>query len=172
MRMQSRWALLQAGAVAGVAVAIAAAAPEQPAPPPAPAAVAPMTADDIVVGRRAAYLLSGALFADMGLASQRGTDVKDQEFAARQLAHWARTLPRMFPPDTLTAASHANPNVWTDRSGFEAKADAYAQAASKLADLAAANDKPGFTAQLTVVRSACKSCHDIYHRQEKPSDAK
>jgi cytochrome c556 len=165
---------LHFGAVAGLAAAcglvLAGLAQAQDAPASAGALL--QKPEDVVAGRRAAYLLSGAVFSSFRGVVERGEDVKNQEFSARMLANWARVLPRMFPDGTNVAPTHANPNVWTDRAGFEAKAQIYAAAATKLADLAAANDKAGFAAQVPVVREACNGCHAVYHRKEATSDGK
>ena len=58
--------------------------------------------------------------------------------------------------------THARPEIWSDRAGFEAKAADYAAAADRLAELAAGDDAAAFAAQWTVVRSSCQACHDGY----------
>lgn len=131
-----------------------------------------MKPGEVIAGRRAAFYLSGALFSDLGIAAKSGQDVKDQSFSAHMLANWARVLPHMFPEGSNVPPTHANPNVWSDRAGFEAKAKAYEDAAGKLAEFADANDKAGFAQQISVVRNACSDCHQTYHRREKTSDGK
>lgn len=133
------------------------------APPPKPVG----TAAEIVEGRQATFLLSGALFGTMKGAIDRGEDVKGQAFAARSIARWAKALPGMFPKGTGIAPSAALPNIWTDRAGFEAKAASYAAEADKLAAFATANDKAGFAAQWAVVRGTCGACHDVYRKPEE-----
>jgi cytochrome c556 len=127
---------------------------------------------EVIAGRRAAFYLSGALFSDLGIAAKSGQDVKDQSFSAHMLVNWARVLPHMFPDGSNVPPTHANPNVWSDRAGFEAKAKAYEDAAGKLAEFADANDKAGFAQQISVVKNACSDCHQTYHRREKTSDGK
>lgn len=121
---------------------------------------------EIISGRKAAFLMSGALFGSIKGAIDRGDDVKTQAFAARSLARWAAALPGMFPAGSLSESSDALPVIWSDRAGFEARAAAYAEAATKLADLAKAGDKPGFAAQWTAVRATCSSCHDTYRKPQ------
>ena len=58
--------------------------------------------------------------------------------------------------------------IWSDRAGFAARAAAYSDAAAKLAQLAEANDKPGFAAQWQVMRQTCSGCHDVY-REAPPA---
>ncbi len=141
-------------------------------PAGSPPALAPMTPQDVVAGRRAAYYLSGALVSDMEIAVTHGADPKDQVFASQMVANWARVLPRMFPPGSNVPNTHANSNVWTDRAGFEAKAADYAASADKLINTAASGDRDAFLAQLQTTRAACTACHKIYHRQEQSTDGK
>ena len=122
----------------------------------------------IVAGRQAGFLLSGATFASMKGAIDRGEDVKGQQFAARALARWARTVPSVFPKGTDVAPTAALPLVWSDRKGFEAKAADYAAAAIKLAQLANAGDKAGFAAQWAETRKTCSACHDTYRKPMEP----
>ena len=163
--------LTAAVAASGLAIAVAASA-DAPAPLDDPTAKVTLSADDVVGGRRAAYYLSGGLLSEMRMAVEHGADVKDQEFAAGAIALWARTLPHMFPAGTLTARSHANPNVWTDRPGFEAKAQVYAQEATKLREIAKTGDRAAFLAQIETLHQACDSCHHVYHKAEQPTDGK
>jgi cytochrome c556 len=121
---------------------------------------------DIIAGRKAAFLLSGALFGQIKAGVDRGDDPKTLGFAARSLSGWAKAIPGMFPAGSTAANSDALPVIWSDRAGFEAKAADYAAAAAKLADLAKAGDKPGFAAQFAVVGGACKACHDTYRKPQ------
>jgi cytochrome c556 len=127
-------------------------------------AVAPDPYAETISGRKAAFLMSAALFTGMKGAIDRGDDVKTQAFAARALARWAAALPGMFPAGSMSPASEALPVIWSDRAGFEARAAAYAEAAGKLADMAKAGDKAGFAAQWDAVRGACGACHDTYRK--------
>ncbi|MES2989569.1 MAG: cytochrome c [Pseudomonadota bacterium] len=120
--------------------------------------------DQVIAGRKAAFLMSAGLFNSMKGAIDRGDDVKTQAFAARGLARWAAALPGMFPAGSTSEASEALSVIWSDRAGFEARAAAYAEAAGKLGDLAKAGDKDGFAAQWAVVRGTCSGCHDTYRK--------
>ena len=122
-------------------------------------------ASGTIAGREAAMMMSGALMGSMKGAIDRGDDVKSQGFAARTLAGWAKAIPGMFPAGS--EGGDALPAVWSDRAGFEAKATAYAAAATKLADAAKAGDKPGFAAAWGEVRTACGACHDSYKKPDE-----
>ena len=71
------------------------------------------------------------------------------------LSH-AKTL---FPPGSEKAAKGTDPEIWTDRAGFDAKL-AKAQEASKA--IAAATDLPSLKAAVETQGKACKSCHETY----------
>lgn len=140
--------------VAGLAVA------QQPAVPAA------LTPDQIVQARQAAYDMSAVTLAEMKLAAKDGMAAKKQAYPANALGRWARALPTMFPqgtaPGSVSIPSHARPEVWSDRAGFEKAAADYAAAADKLRDIAQADDAAGFEAQLGVVDKACDACHDNF----------
>src|SRR6218665_1043075 len=154
--------LLALGAAAALFTTAAATAHGNHPVTPAPAD--PMA--DVIAGRQAAFLLSGALSGQIKAGIDRGDDPKTLGFAARSLAAWARAIPGMFPAGSSAANSDALPAIWSNRADFEAKAADYAAAAAKLADLAKAGDKPGFAAQFAVVGGTCKACHDAYRKPQ------
>jgi cytochrome c556 len=121
-----------------------------------------LTPEQIVVARQTAYGLSAANFAQLKAQADAGVDVHTLVFPSRQLARWARTLPTMFPAGTNLPNSHALPAVWSDRTGFEAKAAAYAAAAQAMADAAQSGDRAAFLTRWLAVRATCGACHDSY----------
>ena len=125
-------------------------------------------ADQLIAARQAAFRLSGATFGAMKGAIDRGDDTTTLGFGARALTDWAHALPGMFPPGSDGGTTKALPTVWSDRAGFEAAARNYETQARKLGELAKAGDRAGVAAQWTVVRGACKACHDAYHQPEAP----
>lgn len=131
--------------------------------PPAPAGLTP---EQIVAARQTGYFLSGGAFASMKFAAEAGADVRQLVFPARALARWARTLPSLFPAGTQLPSSKALPEVWSDRAGFEARAAAYGEAASRLAEAAQSGDRDAFLARWAEVRATCSACHDSYRRSD------
>ena len=131
--------------------------------PPAPAGLAP---EQIVATRQAGYFLSGGSFASMKFAAEAGSDVRQLVFPARTLARWARTLPSLFPAGTQLPSSKALPEIWSDRAGFEARAQAYAEAAGRLAEAAQSGDREAFLARWAETRATCSACHDSYRRSD------
>ena len=126
-----------------------------------------LVAPDIVAARQATYGLSSVVFGGMRPAIDAGGDVKPMTRGARMLARWARAMPALFPAGSNVGRTTANPAVWSDRPGFEAAAARYAEAATKLAQLAEANDKAGFAAQYQVVGETCGACHKAYRLPEQ-----
>ncbi len=120
---------------------------------------------ETVEARQAAMMLSGVAMGSIKAAIDAGQPIASQRFPTRALARWAHAVPGMFPTGSgaeAGAATHARPEIWSDRAGFEAKAADYAAAADRLAELAAGEDAAAFAAQWTVVRASCQACHDGY----------
>lgn len=121
---------------------------------------------DAIAARQASLDMSSITFRAMGDAMKAGREAKSQSYPAAALAKWAKALPRMFPAGSgkgeTPTNSQALPAIWRDRAGFDRAAANYADATSRLAALAAANDTAGFTRQLEEVDQACGSCHARY----------
>jgi len=118
----------------------------------------------MVKARQAGMALSGSVVGGMKAAIDAGQAPASQRNAARALARWAHTLPQLFPDGTDPASTDtgAQPAVWTDRPGFDAKAAEFAAAADRLAQLTEGEDAAAFSAQWAVVRAGCQSCHSVY----------
>ncbi len=129
--------------------------------------VAPtLTPEQIIAARQAAYDNSAVTFSQLRAAVKDGTDVKRAAYPADALAKWAKVLPSLFPRGTgateFPTLTHAKPEIWSDRAGFEKAAAAYLAAASKAAEFAHAGDTENFTAQVDEVKKACDACHQSY----------
>jgi len=79
-----------------------------------------------------------------------------------RLVQWSQELPTLFPEGSVTAASEARPEVWSERAGFLAAAARFRTAVEALAAPAAANDRAAFAGALTAANDACSACHDSY----------
>jgi len=121
---------------------------------------------DVIAARQASLDMSSITFRSMGDAMKAGREAKSQGYPAASLAKWAKALPLMFPAGTgegeTSASTQALPIIWRDRANFDRAAAFYAAATARLAELAAANDTPGFTKQLEEVNQACGACHARY----------
>jgi cytochrome c556 len=123
----------------------------------------PPTPQQIVAARQAALHLSGATMGSIKAAIDRGADVTIQAYAARGVARWARVLPTLFPDSTRgITPSRARPEIWDNRADFEAKAAAYAAAATRLVEIAQSGDRAAFAAQFDATRATCQACHELY----------
>lgn len=124
----------------------------------------------LVAARQAAFHLSAAAMGNMKGAIDRGDDPKSQAFAARGVAKWAKALPGTFPDSTASVTpSRARGEIWANRSDFEARAAAYAQAADALVAAAVAGDKAAFAAAHAATVATCKACHDLYQAPQQPA---
>lgn len=127
--------------------------------------------DDVVKARQSGMLLSAADLGAIRRIADTGAEPKSLGFQAGALKHWAATLPIMFPagtgPGQIKGATEARAEIWSDRAGFDKALAGYIEATSKLADLAKANDAPGFKAQAAAVAASCKSCHTAYRLEAK-----
>jgi len=125
-----------------------------------------LTPEEIIAARQAAYDLSVMDMAEMKMAIKDGLDIRKQFYPAKTLGRWARVLPTLFPPGTgqgeTTLATHARPEIWTNRADFEKAAQNYAAAADKLAETAQSGDASAFAAQLEATDKTCDSCHDRF----------
>ena len=134
------------------------------------APLAAPTPQQIVAGRQASFHLSGAAMGNMKAAIDQGRDVNGQAYAARGVARWARVLPTLFPDSTRgVTPTRARPEIFANRADFEAKAAAYAAAATRLAEIAQSNDRAAFAAQFDVTRQACSACHELYQVPAAPA---
>lgn len=125
---------------------------------------------DVVAARQAAMSMSATSLNALKTASTSGVPVRNLAFAAGGLAKWGAALPAMFAPSTRLVQSRAKPEVWTDRTGFAAKAKEFGSATEALLAAARTDDKTAFDAALARTGAACKGCHDSY--QVPPPAAK
>ncbi len=90
---------------------------------------------------------------DAATVSSSGTTIKEHLEEASKL----------FPPGSDAGETHARPEVWSDRPGFE-KARKDAQTAA--GGLQAVKDEAGFRPALGALGQSCKACHDKYRMSE------
>lgn len=129
----------------------------------APGAAVSLPADTIIAARQAGFDLQAGVAGGMKSVIDSGGDVKGLTDAAKGLSAWGHVIPTLFPDGTqIGHNTHARPEIWSDRPGFEKAAETFWTAADKLATLAEANDKAGFAAQYTTTTQACGGCHRNY----------
>lgn len=124
-----------------------------------------MSAPDVVQARRATYFLSTQAVGQIKAGIDEGGDLRRTVSGAKMLAAWAKALPTMFPEGTNIDGSRALDNVWSDRAGFEARADDYRQAAEDLAQIAASGDRAAADAAFKKMAGTCHACHAQYREE-------
>ncbi|MBV9538163.1 MAG: cytochrome c [Acidisphaera sp.] len=102
----------------------------------------------------------GDYFFPLGKKLASATDVSEYAGGAQDAANFAKDIPSLFPPGSDTGRKNrAKPDIWANQAEFKQAAENLSVQATKLAQLATANDKAGFTAQYKVTGDACGSCH-------------
>jgi cytochrome c556 len=90
-------------------------------------------------------------------------DVKTLENPAKAMARWIRQFPTQFPKGSEEGHNtKALPAVWSDTAGFQKAANDFADASTKLAELAKAGDTDAVAAQVKVVGDDCAACHRTF----------
>ena len=96
----------------------------------------------------------------------RGEESFDGAKVQAAFVQWTETahkLPNLFPEKSKTGGqTRALPKIWDDRSGFDAKVDAFAKAVADGRDKA--KDVEGLKVAIAAVGKACDGCHDQYRR--------
>lgn len=124
-------------------------------------------ATDVIVTRQAGLDLMSSLVGSVNLAVKANVEVKSFAGTGSAIAAWAKQMPSLFPPgsDKGSKPTKAKAEIWTNWAAFEKDAATLADAGTKLAELAKANDTAGFTAQLKEVGAACGACHKAFRAQ-------
>lgn len=118
---------------------------------------------DVIAVRQAGYDLMGASADAMKRAVQVGEDPKPYADAADAMAAWGAVIPSLFPPGSDKGHdTKAKPEIWSDRTGFEAAARKFTQAAEALSEAAKAGDTAAFEARFKETGAACGACHRAY----------
>lgn len=91
---------------------------------------------------------------------QAGGPTAEAVAPARVVAEQAPKIKTLFPPGTEQGGNtRAQPTVWSDRSGFEQRADAFAAQAPVLLAAAQGSDVAALGRALQATGDACLACH-------------
>jgi cytochrome c556 len=148
--------MIVAGAVALMCAGGAAGAQEE---------ITPEDAAEIVAVRQASFAMSAVTFGLINPERAAGVPSQQLAFASNGLARWAASMTYTFPQGTgpdAVASTKARPEIWSDWTGFQAKAADYQAATARLRDAIAAGDTAAATEAWTETRATCGSCHDAY----------
>ena len=118
---------------------------------------------DVIETRQAGQdLLAGTYAGIRAVVAAKG-DVKTLENPAKAMARWIRQFPTQFPKGSEEGHNtKALPAVWSDMAGFQKAANDFADASTKLAELAKAGDADAVAAQVKVVGDDCAACHRTF----------
>ncbi len=128
-------------------------------------AAAPTTATDPAKARHEAMEQAGEAMKALGRMA-KGQAPFDAVVVGSNAAILSERLDeaaKLFPPGSNTGETHARPEVWSDRAGFE-KAMSDAQAAA--AALRGVKEEAAFRPALNTLGQSCKACHDKYRMPE------
>lgn len=105
------------------------------------------------------------------LSKYDGADKAKAEAAIAALENVSQNIVSWFPEGTGPGAegvvkTRARPEIWSDRTGFEARAIAFAAAVESLKGAVAANDPASVATLAGAVGGACKACHQAYRGPE------
>jgi cytochrome c556 len=79
---------------------------------------------------------------------------------ARAIAEHAPKIKTLFPPGSDRGAeTRALPSIWSDRSGFDSRADAFAAQAQALLAAAQGGDQAALARAFEATGGACGACH-------------
>jgi cytochrome c556 len=127
--------------------------------------VPPEEAAGIVAVRQASFAMSAVTFQSIKQGLDNGVPLEQLRFPSNGLARWAASMPVAFVPGTGPGAvptTKAKPEIWTDWTGFQAKAADYQAATTRLKDAIAAGDAAAANEAWLATRATCGSCHDAY----------
>ena len=129
----------------------------------------PPTGQDLVDLRVKRLKSTGG--AMQALAQYDGSNAAAAAAAAKVVGDMAADLVSLFPEGSGADGAgvtntRAKPEIWTDRAGFETRAQAFADAAAALNAAAAANDLTALKAAAGDVGASCKACHQDYRGPE------
>lgn len=127
--------------------------------------IPPQDAAPVVAIRQASFAMSAATFGGIKQGLDAEVPLQQLAFASNGLARWAASMTVAFPPGTGPAAvpsTKAKPEIWTDWTGFQAKAADYEAATARLRDAIAADDRAAANEAWAATRATCQSCHEAY----------
>lgn len=87
---------------------------------------------------------------------------------ARAIAEHAPRIKTLFPPGSDQGArTRALPSIWSDRAGFDSRADAFTARAQALLAAAQGSDVAALGRALEATGQACGACHRPHRAPER-----
>lgn len=123
--------------------------------------------EEAIEYRQGIFEAFGWNFGPMG-AMVKGKMPYDQAVVTRNAQRLAvlSDMPwEAFIQDSEVGDTEAKPEIWTKRSEFDSRIDAFQTEARKLAEVAAQGDQKAFRTQFGEVAKTCKGCHDDFREE-------
>lgn len=134
------------------------------------ATMAPMQkvgSGDVIADRQRLMKSNGANWKDIQDKAKAG-EIEAIAVNAETIAINAMHVPALFPQGSLSDKSNAKPEIWQQRSEFEAKAKNLQTMAEKLRDTAKSKDAAATQAIVKDFgRNACGACHTPFRKPPK-----
>jgi cytochrome c556 len=122
-----------------------------------------MAADDLIATRQADMAIQTSLLEAIMMAIGADADIVPLKDAAGAIEALGMAIPELFPEGTERGHNtRALPPVWSDRAGFEKAAGNLAEAARRMANAAATDNRPEFAKANLATVAACSTCHMAY----------
>ena len=93
--------------------------------------------------------------------------IADAALYAGAIALHASQMPSLFPPDSISDASRAKPEIWQQWDGFVQAAHGLRDAAEEVGHAASQDRGDEAKAKARAVFGSCKSCHDTFRKPKE-----
>ncbi len=120
---------------------------------------------DIIAARRANQKRVGEIAKSIDAGLLNKSSAAAMVDLVKELDDRAKLIKGYFPEGTQTGDTKARPEIWTDRAGFNAAADAYVAEFDKLLVIAQAGDTAAFGPQFEKAASTCGACHRQFRQR-------
>ena len=113
--------------------------------------------------RKAAYTLMNLNFGSLdAMATDKKPFNKDEAARNSEFVALLATVPKSYFGEGTDKDTRAKPEIWTNRSDFDAKMEKMMGETAKLPAVVRSGDMAAFKKQVADAGAACKACHDDY----------
>lgn len=98
----------------------------------------------------------------------KGKKPFDLAYVQKSLKLWvdsAGKLPALFPEDSKTGKTRAQPRIWQEKARFDGLLDTFGK--DSAAAVTAVKDQASFKAAMPKLFGDCKSCHDDFRAKKR-----
>ena len=160
--------ILATASVAAIPAAVGLAAKPTRKPPAASTTMPRATPADFLRARIAGMHMAATLNAQGIQPRAKGNGALKDVHWSEGIELWAAAIPGLFPPGSAHPQSRARPEIWKNKTDFDAKAKALGEAAARVTAAGNAGDLKAYAAAAEQVGAACKACHTLYRADQAP----